>query len=297
MSDILNKMNNYQQKWLYLTLLSIVWGSSFILIKKALLGVSPVQLGALRMIFTSIFVLFFAFPSLKKIQKKHWKYLFYTALSGTFIPGFLFAFAISNIDSSIVSILNSLTPFNTLIFGALVFGFAFKKKQFVGILIGLLGTLILILKGANLHPNQNYWYALLIIIASVGYAFNANLVKKYLFDLDALAITTGNFLLLFIPAMIVLCFTDFFTSFEVTQTKLMSLGYIGILSIVGTGIAKTIYNKLVQISDPIFSASVTYLIPMVAIFWGILDGETLSLVQVLGGVIILLGVFLVNKSK
>ncbi len=297
MSDILNKMNNHQQKWLYLTLLSIVWGSSFILIKKALLGVSPVQLGALRMIFTSIFVLFFAFPSLKKIQKKHWKYLFYTALSGTFIPGFLFAFAISNIDSSIVSILNSLTPFNTLIFGALVFGFAFKKKQFVGILIGLLGTLILILKGANLHPNQNYWYALLIIIASVGYAFNANLVKKYLFDLDALAITTGNFLLLFIPAMIVLCFTDFFTSFEVTQTKLMSLGYIGILSIVGTGIAKTIYNKLVQISDPIFSASVTYLIPMVAIFWGILDGETLSLVQVLGGVIILLGVFLVNKSK
>ena len=297
MSDILNKMNNHQQKWLYLTLLSIVWGSSFILIKKALLGVSPVQLGALRMIFTSIFVLFFAFPSLKKIQKKHWKYLFYTALSGTFIPGFLFAFAISNIDSSIVSILNSLTPFNTLIFGALVFGFAFKKKQFVGILIGLLGTLILILKGANLHPNQNYWYALLIIIASVGYAFNANLVKKYLFDLDALAITTGNFLLLFIPAMIVLCFTDFFISFEVTQTKLMSLGYIGILSIVGTGIAKTIYNKLVQISDPIFSASVTYLIPMVAIFWGIIDGETLSLIQILGGVIILLGVFLVNKSK
>jgi drug/metabolite transporter (DMT)-like permease len=290
-------MNNHQQKWLYLTVLSIVWGSSFILIKKALLGVSPVQLGALRMIFTSIFMLFFAFPSLKKIQKKHWKYLLYTALSGTFIPGFLFAFAISNIDSSIVSILNSLTPFNTLIFGALVFGFAFKKKQFIGILIGLLGTLILILKGANLHPNQNYWYALLIIIASVGYAFNANLVKKYLFDLDALAITTGNFLLLFIPAMIVLCFTDFFISFEVTQTKLMSLGYIGILSIVGTGIAKTIYNKLVQISDPIFSASVTYLIPMVAIFWGIIDGETLSLVQILGGVIILFGVFLVNKSK
>ena len=290
-------MNNHQQKWLYLTVLSIVWGSSFILIKKALLGVSPVQLGALRMIFTSIFMLFFAFPSLKKIQKKHWKYLLYTALSGTFIPGFLFAFAISNIDSSIVSILNSLTPFNTLIFGALVFGFAFKKKQLIGILIGLLGTLILILKGANLHPNQNYWYALLIIIASVGYAFNANLVKKYLFDLDALAITTGNFLLLFIPAMIVLCFTDFFISFEVTQTKLMSLGYIGILSIVGTGIAKTIYNKLVQISDPIFSASVTYLIPMVAIFWGIIDGETLSLIQILGGVIILLGVFLVNKSK
>ena len=122
-------------------------------------------------------------------------------------------------------------------------------------------------------------------------------MKKYLSDLDALAITTGNFLLLFIPAIIVLSCTDFFTSFEATQVRLTSLGYIGILSVVGTGIAKTIYNKLVQISDPIFSASVTYLIPIVAIFWGILDGETLSFVQVLGGVIILLGVFLVNKSK
>ena len=290
-------MNKQQQKWLYLTVLSIVWGSSFILIKKALLGVTPVQLGALRMIFTSFFMFLFAFPSVKKIQKKHWKYLLYTALTGTFIPGFLFAFAISNIDSSIVSILNSFTPLNTLIFGALVFGFAFKKRQFTGILVGLLGTLILILKGADLHPNQNYWFALLIIIASIGYAFNANLVKKYLSDLDALAITTGNFLLLFIPAIIVLSCTDFFTSFEATQVRLTSLGYIGILSVVGTGIAKTIYNKLVQISDPIFSASVTYLIPIVAIFWGILDGETLSLVQFFGAMIILLGVFLVNKSK
>ena len=97
-----------------------------------------------------------------------------------------------------------------------------KRRQFTGILVGLLGTLILILKGADLHPNQNYWFALLIIIASIGYAFNANLVKKYLSDLDALAITTGNFLLLFIPAIIVLSCTDFFTSFEATQVKLTS---------------------------------------------------------------------------
>jgi drug/metabolite transporter (DMT)-like permease len=290
-------MNNYQQKWLYLIVLSIVWGSSFILIKKALLGVTPIQLGALRMIFTSLFMLFFAFPSIKKIQRKHWKHILYSALTGTFIPGFLFAFAISNIDSSIVSILNSLTPFNTLIFGALVFGFAFRKEQLIGIFVGLLGTLILILKGADLHPNQNYWFALLIIIASVGYAFNANIVKKYLSDLDALAITTGNFLLLLIPATIVLSFTDFFTSFEPTDVRLTSLGYIVILSIVGTGIAKTIYNKLVHISDPVFSASVTYLIPVVAIFWGIFDGETLSIVQLFGGMVIFLGVFLVNRSK
>ena len=291
-------MNNQQQKWFYLIILSIVWGSSFILMKKALLGVTPIQLGALRMIFTAVFLLSVAFSSIKKIKKRHWKYIIYTALAGTFIPGFLFAFAITTIDSSIVSILNSFTPFNTLIFGAIIFGFSFKKAQLYGVLIGLVGTSVLILKGADLHPNQNYWYALLIIIASVGYALNANMLKKYLYDLDALAITTGNFLLLIIPATIVLCCTDFFETFDSGNEVLMqSLGYLVVLSVVGTGIAKTIYNKLVHISDPVFSSSVTYLIPLIAIFWGVLDGETLSLIQVFSGAIILIGVYLVSKKK
>jgi drug/metabolite transporter (DMT)-like permease len=291
-------MNNQQQKWFYLIILSIVWGSSFILMKKALLGITPIQLGALRMIFTAIFLLSVAFSSIKKIKKRHWKYIVYTALAGTFIPGFLFAFAITTIDSSIVSILNSFTPFNTLILGSIFFGFAFKKAQLYGVLIGLVGTSVLILKGADLHPDQNYWYALLIIIASVGYAFNANMLKKYLSDLDALAITTGNFLLLIIPATIVLCCTDFFETFDSGNEVLMhSLGYLVVLSVLGTGIAKTIYNKLVHISDPLFSSSVTYLIPLVAIFWGVLDGEKLSLIQVFSGAIILIGVYLVNKAK
>ena len=290
-------MNNQQRKWLFLIILSLVWGSSFILMKKALLGVAPIQLGALRMIFSALFLLMVGFKSLKKIKKKHWLYIVYTAIAGTFIPGFLFAFAIENIDSAIVSILNSFTPFNTLIIGALLFGFTFKKSQLLGIFIGLGGTLILILKGAAVNPNQNYWFALLIIIASMGYAFNANMIKKNLSDLDALAIVTGNFVLLLIPAIVVLAFTDFFTEFKMDETGTSSLGYIIILSVVGTGIAKTIYNKLVQISTPIFSSSVTYLIPIVAIFWGFLDGESLQLVQVIGGLIILSGVYLVNKSK
>jgi drug/metabolite transporter (DMT)-like permease len=291
-------MNNQQQKWLYFSLLSLVWGSSFILMKKALIGVTPIQVGALRMIFTAVFLLAVAAPSLKKIQQKHYKYIGYTAIAGTFIPGFLFAFAITTIDSSVVAILNSLSPFNTLIFGAIVFGFGFKRRQLYGVLIGLVGTLILILKGAALNPNQNYWYALLIIIASIGYAFNANIVKKYLSDLSALSIVTGNFLLLLVPAIVVLSCTDFFATFDVKNEVLMeSLGYLAILSIVGTGIAKTIYNKLVHISDPVFSSSVTYVIPLVAIFWGVLDGEKLSSLQIFGGVIILVGVYLVNKKK
>ncbi|MDA9977399.1 DMT family transporter, partial [Polaribacter sp.] len=155
----------------------------------------------------------------------------------------------------------------------------------------------LILEGAVLNPDQNYWFALLIIIASVGYAFNVNIVKKHLQDVDALAITTGNFILLLIPAIIVLVCTDFFTEFEASQTGIEALGYISILSIVGTGIAKTMFNKLVQISNPVFSSSVTYLIPIVAIFWGVFDNEKLSLIQVVAGFLILFGVYLVNKKK
>ena len=290
-------MNNQQQKWVYLFLLSLVWGSSFILMKKALIGVSPIQLGALRMIVTSVFLLLIGFKSIKKIKKEQWIYIFYTALLGTFIPGFLFSYTLTAIDSSIVSILTSFTPFNTLIFGALFFGFSFKKQQLLGILIGLFGTLILILEGAVLNPNQNYWYALLIIIASIGYAFNVNIVKKYLQDVDALAITTGNFLILLAPATIILGFTGFFTEFKASEQGLESLGYIAVLSIIGTGIAKIMFNKMVQISNPIFSSSVTYLIPVVAILWGVFDGEKLSLIQLFAGIIILFGVYLVNKKK
>ncbi|MFL0103716.1 DMT family transporter [Tenacibaculum maritimum] len=290
-------MNSQQKKWTYLLILSIVWGSSFILIKKSLQGVTPIQLGALRMLITAFFLLLIGFKSIKKIEKKHWKYVAYSAALGTFFPVFLFAFAIRGIDSAIVSILNSLTPFHTFIFGALVFGFSFKKKQFIGILLGLVGTLILIFKGAALHPDQNYWYALLIIIASIGYAFNVNIIKRYLYDLDALAITTGNFLLLIIPALLVLIFSNFFLTFEMNQETGEALGYIIILSVVGTGIAKVLFNKMVHLSSPIFAASVTYLIPVVAVIWGIIDGEKLSLLQLLAGGIILLGVYWVNKVK
>lgn len=290
-------MNIQQRKWFYLIILAIVWGSSFILMKKALIGLTPIQVGSLRMLITAAFLLLIGFKSLKKIEKKQWKYIAYTALLGTFFPSFLFAYAITKIDSSISAILNSLTPFNTFIVGALVFGFAFKKKQLIGILIGLVGTTILVMKGAHSNPDQNYWYALLVIISSVGYAFNVNIVKKHLNDVSALAITTGNFLLLIIPALIVLYFTDLHVTFEWNDESMSALGYITILSVVGTGIAKVMFNRLVQISTPVFSSSVTYLIPIIAVMWGVFDGENLHFIQLLAGVIILFGVYLVNKAK
>ena len=285
------------QKWFYLGILAMVWGSSFILMKKALVGVTPIQLGALRMLISAVFLFLIGFKSIKKIQKRHWKYVFFTAFLGTFFPVFLFAYAVKGIDSSIVSILNSLTPFNTLLFGAWVFGFRFKRGQLIGVFIGLIGTVILILNGAELHPNQNHSSAILIIIASVGYAFNVNMVKKYLHDLSALSIVVGNFLILFLPALIVLAATGFFTDYEYKPAQVQSLGYLTILAVLGTGIAKVLYNKMVHLANPLFASSVTYLIPIVAVMWGLLDGERLSLVQLFAGCIILVGVYLSNKAK
>lgn len=290
-------MSNQQKKWLILLTLALVWGSSFILMKKALIVLSPVQLGSLRILFAAIFLLAFGFKSLKKIQRKHYKYIVYTAICGTLFPAFLFAFAVDQIDSSIASILNSFTPFNTLIIGTLFFDFTFQRKQTIGIIIGLIGTITLILKGADLNPNQNYWFALLILAASVGYAFNVNMVKRYLSDLSALSIVTGNFLLMVIPAFVIFVSTGFFTTAEMNNETIESLLYTLLLAIVGTGLAKVLYNKMVHIATPIFASSVTYLIPVVAIFWGFLDGEKLSIVQLIAGMIILLGVYLVNKSK
>ncbi|WP_397444932.1 DMT family transporter [Polaribacter sp. R77954] len=290
-------MNNQQQKWLYLILLALVWGSSFILMKKALIGLTPIQLGALRIIFTALFLFSTSASSVKKIKRKHWKYITFTAFAASFFPVFLFAFSVHQIDSAVVSILNCFTPFNTLIFGALLFGFSFRKVQFYGILIGLVGCAILILTDASINENQNYWYAIFVLIASVGYALNVNMVKKYLQDVPPRAIVTGNFLLIFIPAIIVLYATGFFSDYTYNTEGLMALGYVAVLAVFGTGLAKIMYNKLVQISTPIFSSSVTYLIPLVAVFWGLIDGEEFGIIQLLGGTIILLGVYLVNKKK
>lgn len=274
----------------------MIWGSSFILMKKALIELSPVQVGSLRMIFTSLVLIPIGFRGLKMINRKQWYYIVITALVGTFFPVFLFALAIQNIDSSIVSILNSLTPLNTLLVGAVFFGFSFLRKQFVGVLIGLTGALMLILKGADLNPDQNYAYAFLIVVASIGYAFNVNILKKHLSDLSALTITTGNFVVLLVPALFILSRTNFFQPGFIVESS-TSLFYLILLAVFGTAMAKTMFNKLVKISSPIFSSSVTYLIPIVAIFWGVIDGERIYFDQFLAGGFILLGVYLTNKGK
>lgn len=288
-------MDSKQLKWVYLITLAFIWGSSFILIKKGLVGLTPMQVGSLRIIFAAVFLLLIGFKSLAKIPRVQWKYIALTAMLGTFIPAFLFSIAQTQLDSSVSAILNSLTPLNTMILGGIAFGLSFKRAQVFGVIIGLIGTFLLIINGALNHPEQNYYYAILIIIASICYATNVNLIKKYLSGLSPLCITTGNFLVLLFPALLVLVFSGFFDVIAV-ETVQNSILYIVILGVVGTGIANLIFFKTIQISSPVFATSVTYLIPVVAFGWGLLDNEMLTPVQFLGAFIILFGVYLSSRK-
>lgn len=285
-------------KWIYLILLSLIWGSSFILIKKGLVGLSPLQLGSFRIIFASLFLIIIGFKGLFKLNAEQWKWIALSAFLGSFFPAFLFAFAETEIDSAVASILNAATPLMTLIFGVLFFKIVFTQNKALGVIIGLIGTLGLIFSGSQVNPDQNYLYSGLVIIAAACYALNVNIIKRYMHSIPVLALTTGNFIVLLIPSILVLLFSGF--SFEgVFQDEVMSnsLIYVLILGVIGTGIAMIIFNKLIQISDPVFSTSVTYTIPLVALGWGLLDGEVFSLLQLISMFVILLGVFLVNRAK
>jgi drug/metabolite transporter (DMT)-like permease len=284
-------------KWFYLIALSLIWGSSFILIKKALVGLEASQLGSLRIIFSSIFIFLIAWRKIFTIKKIEWKWITISAFLGSFFPAFLFAFAEKEIDSSVASIINSIVPLNTLILGMIIFKIESTKRQIIGVLIGFFGTYLLISSGLKLNPNQNYNYAGLVILCSFLYALNVNIIKKYLQHLSALTITVGHFTAIIFPAILVFLFSDFeFSSLEKGEVK-TSIFYVFILALFGTALAKIIFNKLIKISSPVFASSVTYSMLIVSIFWGIVDGEKFSIYQLIATLIIVFGVILTNKKS
>ena len=283
-------------KWFYLIALSLIWGSSFILIKKSLVGLEASQLGSLRIIFSSIFIFLIAWKNIFSIKKIEWKWITISAFLGSFFPAFLFAFAEKEIDSSVASIINSIVPLNTLILGMIIFKIESTKRQIIGVLIGFFGTYLLISSGLKLNPDQNYNYAGLVILCSFLYALNVNIIKKYLQHLSALTITVGHFTAIILPAILVFLFSDFeFSSLEKDEVK-TSIFYVFILALFGTALAKIIFNKLIKISSPVFASSVTYSMLIVSIFWGIVDGEKFSIYQLIATLIIVFGVILTNKK-
>lgn len=291
-------MQRSNAKWIYIIILSIIWGTSFILIKKSLLGLTAYQLGALRTIITGLFLFLAGFSSIKNIKKKEWKWIIISGFLGSFFPAFFFAIAETEIDSAVASILNSLVPLNTILLGFAIFKIGSTNRQIIGVVIGFVGTAILILKGAELNPEQNYVYAGFVVVSTLMYAANVNIIKRHLQDVKPLTIAVGNFVPLIIPAFIILICTNFFSAITFNNPEFrISIFYVIILSLFGTALAKVLFNKLVQISTPVFASSVTYLMPIVALIWGVLDGERFSFIQGLASGIILFGVYLSHNPK
>ena len=289
-------MESKNTKWYLLFFLGMVWGSSFLLMKFGLRGVNSIQMGSLRILFAAAFLIIIGFKHLPKIPLHKWKYIAITSLFGTFLPVYLFAVALSKIDSSISSILNSLTPLMTLIIGMLFFKIDTQRRQIFGVLIGFTGCLLLVLFGNGENTTENYYYALLILLASLFYGINVNLIKKYLSDLKPLTISTGNFTIMTIPALIVLFSSGFL---EIADQPIVqnSLIYIAILGVIGTGLSNILFFKLIQISSPVFASSVTYIIPVVAILLGyFVMNETLNLIQGIGALIVLIGVYFSSRK-
>ena len=295
---VYSNMKNQYVKWLYLAILSLVWGSSYILIKWGLVALTPLQLGSLRLLVTSIALLIVGYRSLRGLSKYHLKWLAISGYVGTFFPAFLFAFAQQYIDSAIAAILNALTPLLTIIFGLLFFRIDILKKQYFGVGIGLLGSIGLVWGGLQTASNINPIYTLLILAASCCYAINIHFIKIHLAQVGVMAITLGNFVFMAPAALVVLICSDFFTPQTLSHPEIYpAIGYITILALAGSAFAKYLFNKFVKITSAVFASSVTYTLPIVALFWGVYDGEVITQFQLLSTAVILVGVYLSHTKK
>ena len=287
-------MQNPLRSWLLLLLIGTIWGSSFILMKKGLVVFEDTQIAAMRMGLSCLVTLPFLIGRFKEISKKEWLVLLSVGLLGNGIPAFLFATAQTKIDSSLTGMLNSLVPILTMIFGLLLFGLKTWPLQVVGLIIGFIGALLLIIMPHGIDGFEPH--ALLVVLASMCYAFNLNMVRKYLSKMPSMLITAGSFIWVGPLCLIYLFSTDFTTRFE-HEYSTESFGAIVILAVVGTTIAVLMFNKLIQSGGAVFASMVTYIVPVVAILWGVLDGESISFWSILGVTVILGGVYLVNKPS
>ncbi|GAB3327441.1 DMT family transporter [Marivirga atlantica] len=284
--------------WGLLIFLALIWGSSFILIKRGLDVFSAGQVGALRIFTAAIVLVPLSLPKLKTLTPRQWKWLFISGMIGSFGPAFLFAIAQTQLASGITGVLNALTPIFALVVGVLFFGGQLKKQDVLGITLGFAGTVLLIVAGSGGELGNFNYYAFFVIAATLCYGFNLNILKHQFSVLTPKIITSISLLLISPLATFYLFgYTDFLEVMSNKEGAYLSLTYISILGVVGTAFALIIFNRLVQLTSPVFTSFVTYLIPIVAIIWGIIDGEVLIFWHYIGIVLIIVGVAFSNRKK
>lgn len=291
-------MNADREKWILLIVLTIIWGSSFILIKKSLEHFNPFQVGALRVLIAGVILLPIAISKYKLFPKKHLKWLLLAAFTGNFIPMFLFPIAETEVSSSIAGIINSMMPIFVIIVGALVWKFETTKIQIVGTMISFTGVCLLAFGGGD-SGEFKLIPILLLLLATLCYAVSTTTVKSKLMEVSSTILSAFVFsFVLFFPSIIALAFTGFFSTFSFDENHMLGLMFVSLLSIFGTGLAMMMNYRLLKVSSPLFASTVTLLMPIVAIIWGILDGEKLTAMQFVGAAVIIAGlIFLRTKPN
>lgn len=280
--------------WLILLLLSLVWGSSFILIKKGLSGFGFMEAASIRLMAAGTVFLPFGIYHFGKIPREKWRFVVLVTFVGMFIPAFLFCLAQQHVQSAVAGILNALTPVFTFLFSIFLFKKVYKINHVAGLLLGLVCAVILVVERSDAAFTLNI-YAGLIVLATVCYGLNINLVKNYLNDVSSVALSTVSVSIGGLLAFVFI-FLPNHQNYEMTEERWMPLTALVILGIMGTALAQLFFYKLIKDTSPIFASSTTYIMPVVAVMWGLLDGEVFHLEHALSIAGILTAVVLIRKN-
>ena len=280
-----------------LIFLSLVWGSSFILIKKALIAFDPVEVACMRISISAIAFTPFLLWQFRNVDWKKWKYFLLVGFTGSGIPAFMYATAQTEISSTMSGVLNSLTPIWTLILSILVYKNPFNLNKLQGVILGFAGAAMLFLLGDSGGDSSNQWYGLYVVIGTFCYGFSSNIVQHNLTGIRSLIISAVSFCLIGPPALAYLATTDFMTDITTHEYGYQSLAAITFLALIGTVMASILFYYLVQVTDAVFSSTVAFIMPLVAILWGIFDGEIFLMTDLIGMMLILGGVYLIKRKK
>tara|TARA_B100001093_G_scaffold494247_1_gene537463 strand:- start:402 stop:1286 length:885 start_codon:yes stop_codon:yes gene_type:complete len=280
-----------------LIILAFIWGSSYILMKRGLDSFSAVQVSMLRIIFAFLALVPFLPKAIQTFNKTDVKYAVVIAIIGSGIPSYLYPLAITHVDSSVTGIINTLTPLFTMLFGWAFFQFKPTLAKLIGLMVALIGAGMLVLKDGGQMQVSIDFYALMAVLATVCYGFSSNILKAKLNHVKAAPLTALTFAIIGPLALIILFSTNFLQVLQSHPKAFMSLFYIGFLGVIGTALALVLFNFLIKRTDALYASSVTFLMPIVAMFWGFMDNEQLGLTHVIGFILVLLGVFLTNKYQ
>ena len=293
----MNASRSDLQNWLLLALLTLIWGTSYILIKKSLLVFDPVQATAIRISFSFILCIPFLRGALREIPRTKYFHALIVGLLGTAIPSILFNLAMVHVNSSVSAIINSLSPLFTVLTAFIIWRIQTTRIKLIGVLIGLAGAVVLVFGKHGLTIQGDMIYVLMPIVATICYGTNSNFVRQYFPATNALYVTALSIIAIGPPAIALLFWSGAVGTIVSRPGAYTALFYIFILAGLGTIVGWLLFYKLVQRKDALFAASVTYLIPIVAIAWGLADGEGLAAYQLAGLALILAGVYFVSRSK